>query len=856
MRNKVFLSYSSKDSEITERIKQKINTSKIWMDFFEIENGQALIEEIEKGMSKSIGFILILSKNSLKSNWVKTELNMAFIRKMEDYDYRIHCVKIDDCEVPLRLKSYLYKNDTNTSTEAINDILEIVNKISEGYYGKVIRRNFIDRSNDFGRFEDFLSDENIKIICISGMYGIGKSSFIDEIVYRFYSGVTIKKINCTKAHKGLRLCLELCAIAGIDYPEQDDNKIEIQKRIILSIEKIISKSIMLVFDNFDETLDDEFKTFEDFERIFETINDISKECISIPVIVCSNKRINFSSRIKKHFGFLNISSIEEKYMIDILNHQIKRCCTKQYSKKEISKMIPYLNGSPLIARLVAPQIDQYSIEHLIEHSHYLKDINFELSREILSNIEFTPQEVLFLETIAIYGGYLKSKDIHKIVKINPDDTIKIIDRMTSLNIIDFSITNGFYLHPILTDYFERQGVNDIENYGAILESISNYLKEKLIEEMIGTENHVFLFTNYYRILLLQGKFDDAISLKRNLAGEIRRVIIDLYNRNNPILALKYCEIYLEADPDDLEILFFKAKCLTKTNKEEDFKEALKIIDNLLTRRKSTIWLHFKGTIHRWMGNYNKAISIYQSIITENPDHHPSLRDISDCYLRKNDIPNAKTYIERAYKSSPTNPYVLTLYADIKFKEGHIKDSITLLEKSIKIEPKSNVCHKLGILYEKIGKDQNAIDCYKKAILLDSQNTDSRIQLVSIYLDTKQITEAEQELSKIDVTKIGRRILILKTIEVKKLLHKGDLDTASIEIRKLIKRHPDDAVLYGQAAKIELAYYYQDKAKGLTQSASEHLGRADYYINKGLNLESFNVRINEIKKEIKQLKNFE
>lgn len=119
---RAFISHSSVDKEIAERLSRDLISHGIdtWFDKWEIMPGDSLRRKIEQGISEASHFIVLLTLNSLKSEWVQIELDAAMVRKIENecqllpvlYDIPFEeaplvlrsllCVKLDDYQEGLQ----------------------------------------------------------------------------------------------------------------------------------------------------------------------------------------------------------------------------------------------------------------------------------------------------------------------------------------------------------------------------------------------------------------------------------------------------------------------------------------------------------------------------------------------------------------------------------------------------------------------------------------------------------------------------------------------------------------------------------------------------------------------------------
>jgi hypothetical protein len=79
----VFLSHSAKDKQFVSSLARVLRRYKVpyWYSKFSLEGAQQWHDEIGKALRHCNWFVLILSPNSVKSEWVKHELMFALSNK-------------------------------------------------------------------------------------------------------------------------------------------------------------------------------------------------------------------------------------------------------------------------------------------------------------------------------------------------------------------------------------------------------------------------------------------------------------------------------------------------------------------------------------------------------------------------------------------------------------------------------------------------------------------------------------------------------------------------------------------------------------------------------------------------------
>jgi len=155
---KVFISHSSEDHDFVLELAKKMKNDGIdvWVDDWEIKVGDSIIEKINYGLKKSSFLIVVLSKYSIESDWVKKELSSTIMRQLSGDNITILPVwlEINENEVPplLReIKATIFSRNYINKSEYKKLIDPIKNKIKA--------KKFLELQDKF--FEDV---EHIDII--------------------------------------------------------------------------------------------------------------------------------------------------------------------------------------------------------------------------------------------------------------------------------------------------------------------------------------------------------------------------------------------------------------------------------------------------------------------------------------------------------------------------------------------------------------------------------------------------------------------------------------------------------------------------------------------------------------------
>ena len=112
----IFLSHSSKDKffvrELAERFKEY--GVKVWLDEAEIKIGESLTEKVGRAIDQTDYVGVILSRNSINSEWVQRELQVDMQKEFSKKKVVILPMLLEDVEIPPFLRDKLYADFTST----------------------------------------------------------------------------------------------------------------------------------------------------------------------------------------------------------------------------------------------------------------------------------------------------------------------------------------------------------------------------------------------------------------------------------------------------------------------------------------------------------------------------------------------------------------------------------------------------------------------------------------------------------------------------------------------------------------------------------------------------------------------
>ena len=156
---RVFISHSSADKKFVRTLKDDLTENGIqtWVDEDELEFGDSLIAKLEIAVEQSTHFVIILSPNSVESDWVKLELSKAKLLKDNAILKKIVPIKYRHCTVPNELIDLIYGDlSDEIVVRADNNKIKFTTNGYEAVFNKLIRTL---RSNE----KTLTTDDKVKM---------------------------------------------------------------------------------------------------------------------------------------------------------------------------------------------------------------------------------------------------------------------------------------------------------------------------------------------------------------------------------------------------------------------------------------------------------------------------------------------------------------------------------------------------------------------------------------------------------------------------------------------------------------------------------------------------------------------
>ncbi|MBL7205936.1 MAG: toll/interleukin-1 receptor domain-containing protein [Desulfobacteraceae bacterium] len=156
----VFISYSHANRDFVDLLAAHLikNKARVWVDRWELNVGDSIINKIQSAIEGSEAILVILSNASVESEWCKKELSSGILRELEEKRVVVLPVIIEDCEIPLFLRDKMYADFRKNFDEGLNTILDAIAKVTSIAQGRLEKDEYLtDWGMDWGIIDSRLS---------------------------------------------------------------------------------------------------------------------------------------------------------------------------------------------------------------------------------------------------------------------------------------------------------------------------------------------------------------------------------------------------------------------------------------------------------------------------------------------------------------------------------------------------------------------------------------------------------------------------------------------------------------------------------------------------------------------------
>ena len=204
-------------------------------------------------------------------------------------------------------------------------------------------------------------------------------------------------------------------------------------------------------------------------------------------------------------------------------------------------------------------------------------------------------------------------------------------------------------------------------------------------------------------------------------------------------AAKRLQDVLAVSPDSEDATDTLAMAELQLGKTDDAaKELEDSLQKFPARLKSSVVL---ARIKLGQNNLNGAEEVLKSAVDSAPQSSAALVALGELYILANKLNQAEEQLRRAFELDPNNAAALLSLAHIQIEEKRMEDAEKTYQQLSALPDKANR-HLHAVFLYQTGKKDAAVAELEKLAKDDSSDRAARSRLVTAYIETNRLTEAE------------------------------------------------------------------------------------------------------------------
>lgn len=153
----IFLSYSHADSTFADMLAAHLvgAGARIWVDRWELRVGDSIVQRVQDAVGGADAVLVVLSPDSVESEWCKKELATGLVRELEDRRVVVLPILYRDCEIPPFLRDKQYADFRDDFERGLSATLEALAGVLSDGLGRTTETGFYaDWAIDWGLSEE------------------------------------------------------------------------------------------------------------------------------------------------------------------------------------------------------------------------------------------------------------------------------------------------------------------------------------------------------------------------------------------------------------------------------------------------------------------------------------------------------------------------------------------------------------------------------------------------------------------------------------------------------------------------------------------------------------------------------
>jgi Flp pilus assembly protein TadD len=774
-----FISHSSLDRTFAIGLRDALGPA-AWVDLYEIEVGQIVLEEIAAGIEEASDFVLLWSANSARSPWVRFEFHMAFVRHLEDGAIALRIVLLDDAPVPLLFRPFLQARDVRRPADVAELLLGTPPRLPP-------LRAFVDRNAEVDAIEASLYASGVGHLWLSGMAGVGKRSIAREGLSRILGDRTRARfVQLRAGTEAVELDLLISAALGAETPPALTTPQEALGRAMTAIETYAANGGIWVFEEAHHWLLEDAEPRPLLRHVLEALANAKTEEAGRLAIFTTTRKPDIGAM--RYARDSSVGGLTKDYGIALL-----RAHGSSAEEHVLARAADELAGHPLSLEIAAKTLSDAEPDW--------EEFRVQAATGMVGGLELDSLTAALLQRLAAVDGPLSAESYAAHLEITASEVQAAVAAAVSFSLVEETSLGYLRVHPLVRDFYMRAFRREVDFLDRASD-LADRVREVFLNAAPESMLYVDALVSTFRLLAWSQRIEEAMELHRNLYGTLFETAVELYHQQKYGVAERYFRLVIDSDAAHREARLYLARTLAYLG---DVDSAREIVGGLIAETPDDAYSwRVRGRIEYIARAFGTAAEYYEHAVTLRPTSAATLRDLGQVRIRLRDWVGARAALERAVelRARDPDPYLAFQYSIVLEHDGEYEEAQRLVSQAIRRDPENALFHhRLGRIALELGQRDQAEREFRDAVRLDPGHVEAMLSLASMAADDGRTDIARRELARA-IRQPRARVAVLRTIEAKILLAEGSLMEAREVIRKAVEAEPEPASML-LSARIEL-----------------------------------------------------
>lgn len=750
----IYLAHSSLDKAYVSRVADRLGRARVTYAPLSFEPGIDFRDSIRNNLDKSKVFVFFVSRQSLRSTWVKYEIKEAEWRIIKGKISGALAIIIDEYVTTSDLPDWMQQSLVPSipfpagAARAIQNYLIRESGLEEDTI-------FVGREADLAQFSAHLipdiDREPPRILIIGGLEGIGRRTFARHAIKNYLSLNTGPTFVLDEADSGenlhLQLLNETMELTGrAEFAETikmfRSLSDEYQGKELARLVHVINHQnvVPIIVDKGPQgTFFDDHNWYKD--KWISLLRELKEYKESYLVLIQPRlpdlRQLDQIGSAVPRIGYwrldpLSLNATEllllesfHKKNIDVTSEQIRKLAT-------------CINGYPPAAHFAIAYIERYGVDILLNDEGILNDFLWRRFDPLIKRLKLGKEESDILRILA-------SLDI---LPLNVIATLIEVDEVKTAGLMRNLIEYGLII-PVESDFTISAPVRAAVSHSIGLLNKRDYSKiSSLLKDKYWKNPDIIPALSIVDATIRSFAYCDVGDLNQFrdivMPSQLYKVAKQKYDSRDWAGAEEIAKRALQLDSELHPARATLFRSLVRQRKWREAEETLLEIE----KRKRLEWYYLKGFLLWKRGNLKQAIPFFKSGWSAGDESISVLRDLAHCLFHIGEIGEAKRYIGIALDRFKRNTYIIDLAAQIAIASEDDKAAVDLIDQLKEIDETGYHHRMASYLKQRVGNLRGALNEAECACNVNSPRFEALAQKADIIVEL-DLPEALKEIDKLE-----------------------------------------------------------------------------------------------------------